>query len=173
MMHKAWCNLEEVPYNFLRSSIKSKGHTGWKIDELNLFWVRLLGRSQLSNPSDLPCLSAKTQITHFLLSSQRMVWGWGWEGGGWGRQMLLSVALGVGVGWGGGGVGVRWGWEGCAYATKRCLETYYNGTKLCYCICINHTNNNSLTSTKVTSMFVLPPLVSHLVKRRTFLWLVL
>ena len=31
MMHKAWCNLEEVPYNFSRSSIKFQGHTGWKI----------------------------------------------------------------------------------------------------------------------------------------------
>ena len=55
MMHKAWCNLEEVPYNFSRSSIKFQGHTGWKIDDLNPIWVRLLGRSQLSNPSDLPC----------------------------------------------------------------------------------------------------------------------
>ena len=31
------------------------GHTGWKIDVSNPIWVRLLGRSQLSNPSDLPC----------------------------------------------------------------------------------------------------------------------
>ena len=61
MMHKAWCNLEEVPYNFSRSSIKFQGHTGWKIDDLNPIWVRLLGRSQLSNPSDLPC-SSKVNI---------------------------------------------------------------------------------------------------------------
>ena len=54
-MHKAWCDVEEVPYNFLSASIKFEGHTGWKIDNLNPFWVRLLGRSQLSNPSDLPC----------------------------------------------------------------------------------------------------------------------
>ena len=26
MMHKAWCNVEEVPYNFWRSSIKFQGH---------------------------------------------------------------------------------------------------------------------------------------------------
>ena len=56
MMHKAWRNIEEVPYCFFRSSIKFQGHRGWKIDDLNPFWVRLLGRSQLSNPSDLPCL---------------------------------------------------------------------------------------------------------------------
>ena len=55
MMHKAWCNIEEVPYNFSGSSIKLWGHTGWKIDVSNPIWVRLLGRSQLSNPSDLPC----------------------------------------------------------------------------------------------------------------------
>ena len=55
MMLKAWCNVEGVPYNFSRSSIKFQGHTGWKIDDFNPIWVRLLGRSQLSNPSDLPC----------------------------------------------------------------------------------------------------------------------
>ena len=48
-----------MPYCFLGSSIKYQGHTGWKIDDLNPVWVRLLGRSQLSNPSDLPCLSMK------------------------------------------------------------------------------------------------------------------
>ena len=44
-----------MPYYFSGSSIKFKGHTGWKIDDLNPIWVKLLGRSQLSNPSDLPC----------------------------------------------------------------------------------------------------------------------
>ena len=33
----------------------SRSH-GRKIDDLNPIWVRLLGRSQLTNPSDLPCL---------------------------------------------------------------------------------------------------------------------
>ena len=47
--------IEEVPYCFPRSSIKFQGHTGWKIDDLDKIWARLLGRSQLSNPSDLPC----------------------------------------------------------------------------------------------------------------------
>ena len=45
-----------MPYCFLGSSIKLQGHAGWKIDDLNPIWVRLLGRSQLSNPTDLPCL---------------------------------------------------------------------------------------------------------------------
>ena len=54
-MHKAWYRIEEVPYYFSRSSIKFQGHMGWKIYDLNPFWVRLLSRSQLSNPSDLPC----------------------------------------------------------------------------------------------------------------------
>ena len=54
MMHKAWC-IEAVPYCFSRSSIKFQGPTGWKIDDLNPIWGRLLGLSQLSNPSDLPC----------------------------------------------------------------------------------------------------------------------
>ena len=53
-MHKAWRSIEEVPYCFSRSSIKFHGHTGgknWRFGS-NL---RLLGQSQLSNPSDLPC----------------------------------------------------------------------------------------------------------------------
>ena len=64
MIHKAWSCIEEVPYCFWRSSIKYQGHTGWKIDDLNPVWVRLLGRSQLSNPSDLPCF---TQIKIYVV----------------------------------------------------------------------------------------------------------
>ena len=56
MMHKAWCSIEEVPYCFPRPSIKFQGHKGQKIDDLDQIWARLLGRLQLSNPSDLPCL---------------------------------------------------------------------------------------------------------------------
>ena len=59
-MHKTWYSIEEVPYYFSGSSIKFQGHTGWKIDDLNPIWVRLLGRSQLSNPSDLPCFTVLT-----------------------------------------------------------------------------------------------------------------
>ena len=62
MMHKAWSSIEEVPYGFWRSSLKFQGHTGWKIDDWNPIWVRLLGRSQLSNPSDLPCFNISSFI---------------------------------------------------------------------------------------------------------------
>ena len=55
MMHKAWCSMEEVSYYLSRLSIKFQGHMYWKIDDLNPNWERLLGWSQLSNPSDLPC----------------------------------------------------------------------------------------------------------------------
>ena len=59
-MTTKWCKklkvaLKRCPFCFLGSSIKFQGHTGWKIDDLNPIWVRLLGRSQLWNPSDLPC----------------------------------------------------------------------------------------------------------------------
>ena len=53
MMHKAWYNIEEVPYCFGGSSIKFQAHTGRKMEDLNPIWVRLLGWLQLSNPSDL------------------------------------------------------------------------------------------------------------------------
>ena len=56
MMPKAWHCIGEVRYCFTRSSIKCQGHRVWIIDDLNPIWVRVLGRSQLSNPSDLPCL---------------------------------------------------------------------------------------------------------------------
>ena len=57
MIHKAWWSIEEVPYHFSRSCITFQGHTGWKIDDLDQIWARLLGWSQLSNPSDLPCFN--------------------------------------------------------------------------------------------------------------------
>ena len=53
LMHKAWCSIEEVQYYFSGSSIKFRGHMGWKIDDSNPIRVRLPGLSQLSNPSDL------------------------------------------------------------------------------------------------------------------------
>ena len=56
-----------MPNCFLGSSIKFQGHTGWKIDDLNPIWVRLLGRSQLSNPSDLPCSSIKYRYWWFFI----------------------------------------------------------------------------------------------------------
>ena len=68
MLHKAWSSIEEVPYCFWRSSIKFQGHMGWKINDLNPIWVRLLGRLQLSNPSDLPCFSIFTHRSLFSLA---------------------------------------------------------------------------------------------------------
>ena len=54
MMHNAQCSIEEVPYCFSRSSINFQGYMGKKIDDLNPILRGLLGRLQLSNPSDLP-----------------------------------------------------------------------------------------------------------------------
>ena len=100
MMQKAWSSIEEVPFCFSRSSVKFQGHiaqnivdfdpnwgrTGFKINDLNPIWVRLLGQSQLLNPSDLPCL------------------GWvGWVGGGGGGGVCVCVCVWGGGGGGGGG----------------------------------------------------------------------
>ena len=60
-MATKWCKKLKVA---LGSSIKFQGHTGWKIDYLNPIWVRLLGRSQLSNPSDLPCCFLWSMTKH-------------------------------------------------------------------------------------------------------------
>ena len=57
-MQKAWHGIEQVAYCFASSSVKFEGHTRREINDLNPIWVRLLGRSQLSNPSKLPCLSS-------------------------------------------------------------------------------------------------------------------
>ena len=35
MMHKTWCNVEEVPYNFSRSPIKFYGHMA----EKTMIWI--------------------------------------------------------------------------------------------------------------------------------------
>ena len=66
-MRKAGCTIEEVPYCFSRSSIKFQGHTGSKIDDLKPVWIRLLGRSQLSNPSDLPYWRKNSESLEFFL----------------------------------------------------------------------------------------------------------
>ena len=55
MTHVASRGMEEFPYCFSRSSAKFRCHTGWKNNDLDWIWTRLQGRSQLSNPSDLPC----------------------------------------------------------------------------------------------------------------------
>ena len=57
MLHKAWNSKGDVPYCFPRSSIKFQGHTGQNMPILTQIGrFRTIGRSQLSNPSDLPCL---------------------------------------------------------------------------------------------------------------------
>ena len=77
MIHKAWCGIEEVPYYFSRSYIKFQGHTGWKIDDLDQICARLLGRSQLSNLSDLPCLRSSIKFLGHMgwkISDLNKVW---------------------------------------------------------------------------------------------------
>ena len=77
MIHKAWCNIEDAPYYFFGSSIKFQGHTGWKIDNLNPIWVRLQSRSQLSNPSDLPCLGSSIKFqghTGWKIDNLNSIW---------------------------------------------------------------------------------------------------
>ena len=72
LMDLKWCtkldvlDRKEVPYYFSRSSMKFHGHRGWKMDDLNSIWVRLLGWSQLSNPSDLPCLYRFNILINFI-----------------------------------------------------------------------------------------------------------
>ena len=39
MMHKAWSSIEEVPYCFSRSYVKSQGHTGLKIVDFDPNWA--------------------------------------------------------------------------------------------------------------------------------------
>ena len=77
MMHKAWSSIENMPYCFSRSSIKLQGHTGWKINDLILIWVRLLGRSQLSNPSDLPCFVFFKKMHLKIVSTKKQSQNWG------------------------------------------------------------------------------------------------
>ena len=50
------------------SSIQFLVHTDWKINDLNPIWVRLLGRSQLSNHSVLPCLQINTCYSCWLIN---------------------------------------------------------------------------------------------------------
>ena len=62
-MRKAWCSLEEVPFAFWGHPF-NLGHTGWKFNDLDPIWVRLLGQSQLSNHSDLSCFDRN--VTYML-----------------------------------------------------------------------------------------------------------
>ena len=39
MLHKAWSGIEEAPYCFSMSSVKSRGHTDRKIDDFDPNWA--------------------------------------------------------------------------------------------------------------------------------------
>ena len=44
---------EEVPCCFSKSCVKFQHHTSQKVHDLDPIWAKLLGRSHLTNPSDL------------------------------------------------------------------------------------------------------------------------
>ena len=70
MMHKTWCSIKDVPYNFWGVIHQISRSHGRKISDSNPISVRLLGRSQLSNPSDLPCWEWEHEnIFEFLIIS--------------------------------------------------------------------------------------------------------
>ena len=50
MMHKAWSNIEEVPYCFSRSSVKFQGHMALKIVEFDPNWPFQDSNSSLNTP---------------------------------------------------------------------------------------------------------------------------
>ena len=50
MAHKAWSNIEEVPYCVSRSSIKFQGHTALKIVDFDPNWAFLDCNSSLNSP---------------------------------------------------------------------------------------------------------------------------
>ena len=83
------CNSSLNSLMDLKWCTKLRGHMGWKMDDSNPIWVRLQGRSQLSNPSDLPCyylVSIKMmhssisdiqllyKVNHFIIASLFLNW---------------------------------------------------------------------------------------------------
>ena len=54
-MHKAWSSIEEVPYCFLRSSVKFQGHTDLKIVEFDPNWAFPDSNSSLNSPMAMKC----------------------------------------------------------------------------------------------------------------------
>ena len=50
MLHKAWSSIEEVPYCFSRSSVKSQGHTALKMIEFHPNWAFPDCNSSLNTP---------------------------------------------------------------------------------------------------------------------------
>ena len=50
MLHKAWSSIEQVPYCFLRSSVKFQGHTALKIIKFDPNWAFPDSNSSLNSP---------------------------------------------------------------------------------------------------------------------------
>ena len=50
MMHNAWNSIEEVPYCFLKSSVKFQGHTEQKIIDFDQNWAFPDYNSSLNSP---------------------------------------------------------------------------------------------------------------------------
>ena len=53
MMHRAWRNIEKVPYCSSRSSIKFQGYTGQKINDFDMNWALPNCNSSLNSPMAL------------------------------------------------------------------------------------------------------------------------
>ena len=75
MKRIAVMSMKDVPFCFSRASVKFQSWShGLKID-LNLIWARWQGRSQLSDPSDLPFLSLAVlkvvSLTNFIAASDK------------------------------------------------------------------------------------------------------
>ena len=58
-------------YYFSGSSIKSQGHMGWRIDDLNPIWVRLQGQSQHVSPH-LPVLASGSRYLDVISRATEM-----------------------------------------------------------------------------------------------------
>ena len=75
MLHKAWNSKRKMPYYFPRSSIKFQGHTVQNITYFTQIGsFRTIGRSQLPNPSDLPCyVNEHIKYTYIIITMQYAV----------------------------------------------------------------------------------------------------
>ena len=74
MMHKAWSNIEEVPYCFSRSSVKFQGHTALKIVELPIVFSCDQAALQMVFSVRLSvCPSVRPSVTPFWLCSPHRI----------------------------------------------------------------------------------------------------
>ena len=55
MVHRAWSSIEEVPYCFSRSYVKSQGHTALKIVDFDPNWAFPDCYSSLNSPMAMKC----------------------------------------------------------------------------------------------------------------------